>query len=437
MPFSALYLHVPFCVRRCRYCDFSTDAIPHGDPLVAAYIEALEFLVGRLGAAGLIWDARTAYIGGGTPTMAGEGLARLVAQIRQTCPKLVEVSTEANPESLTDRLARALASSGATRVSLGVQSLDDAELVQLGRVHSSAAARAAACSVVGAGLDLSCDLMCGIPLQTSRSWEASLHGVLSMGAGHVSCYPLMLEEGTSLEAAVSRGEVTVADDDAAADLMVVAEQVLGEAGLARYEVASYARPGKRCAHNIAYWTGESYLGLGTSAASMMVPEEFSALADALPLTCVPESPYTEWFAGGPKGPLDGVELAARIRDLGGRAVARVRMRLTDGARELVAAVASGRPLNVRIETLTAREAACEDLMLGMRMMDGVPYAAFRRAVGAGVPQDDLESAGADLEARGLARWTDGGRFVPTEQGWLLGNELYGALWDLADDGEEH
>ena len=262
MSFSALYLHIPFCIRRCRYCDFATDATPHGDPLVAAYVAVLDSLVGRLSAAGLLRSVRTGYIGGGTPTMAGEGLARLVAQVRRGCPGIVELSTEANPESLTGSLARSLAASGATRVSLGVQSLDDAELAQLGRAHSSANARAAARFAVDAGLDLSCDLMCGIPLQTPQSWEASLRGALDLGACHVSCYPLMLEEGTPLEAAVSRGEVSVADDDAAADRMVVAERILGQAGFSRYEVASYARPGKRCAHNVAYWTGASYLGLG-------------------------------------------------------------------------------------------------------------------------------------------------------------------------------
>ena len=445
MSFSALYLHIPFCIRRCRYCDFATDATPHGDPLVAAYVAVLESLVGRLSAAGLLRSVRTGYIGGGTPTMAGEGLARLVAQVRRGCPGIVELSTEANPESLTGSLARSLAASGATRVSLGVQSLDDAELAQLGRAHSSANARAAARFAVDAGLDLSCDLMCGIPLQTPQSWEASLRGALDLGACHVSCYPLMLEEGTPLEAAVSRGEVSVADDDAAADRMVVAERILGQAGFSRYEVASYARPGKRCAHNVAYWTGASYLGLGASAASMMAPGEFAALAEALPLSCTPEPRETEREGsadvppdspGTPFGdtdtPVDGAELAARMLDLGERAGARVRRRLTDDARTLAAFAASGKPLAARIETLTAREAAAEDLMLGMRMTDGVPRTAFGDAVGAGIPQDELERACADLEARGLARWTDGGRFfAPTKRGWLLGNELYGMMWDLA------
>ncbi len=356
MSFSALYLHIPFCIRRCRYCDFATDATPHGDPLVAAYVAALESLVSRLSAAGLLRSVRTGYIGGGTPTMAGEGLARLVAQVRRACSGIVELSTEANPESLTDTLARSLAASGATRVSLGVQSLDDAELAQLGRAHSSANARAAARFAVDAGLDLSCDLMCGIPLQTPRSWDESLYGVLGLGVCHVSCYPLMLEEGTPLEGSPCRAVRSASPTTTRLpNRMVAAERILGQAGFSRYEVASYARPGKRCAHNVAYWTGASYLGLGTSAASMMAPGEFAALAEALPLSCTPERCETERDGGpldspggpldspggpldspetpfsGPGIPVDGTKLAARMLYLGDQAVARVRMRLTDDA----------------------------------------------------------------------------------------------------------
>ncbi len=424
---QALYLHVPFCVRRCRYCDFATGAVVHGDPLVGAYVDALRALLGRLAAAGLLAGVRTAYIGGGTPTMAGAALPGLAAAVRAACPGLGEFSTEANPESLDPDLARRLAGAGVTRVSLGVQSLDDAELARLGRAHDARAARAAARAAVGAGLNLSCDLMCGIPLQTSASWEASLAGVLDLGAGHVSCYPLMLEEGTPLEAAVSRGEERVADDDAAADLMVGAERVLAAAGLARYEVASYARPGRACAHNVAYWTGVPYLGLGSSAAGMLDPAGFALLAEALPLACVPED------AGGDVAPLPGSDFAARILSLGPRQAARVRVRMLDGPRGLVGAVRAGTPLRVGVETLSAREAVAEDLMLGMRMSRGIAPGLLARAAGAGIPRARLDAALADLEARGLACWRADGRFAPTEQGWLLGNELYGALWDLAGE----
>ncbi len=434
---QALYLHIPFCARRCRYCDFATGAVAHGDPFVAAYVDALRALVERLGAHGLLADVRTAYLGGGTPTMAGEALPGLASCVRAACPGLREFSTEANPESLTGGLARRLAGAGVTRVSLGVQSLDDAELARLGRAHGACDARRAAAAAVGAGLDLSCDLMCGIPLQTPESWEASLRDVLDLGAGHVSCYPLALEEGTPLEEAVSRGDERVADDDAAADLMLAAARTLSAAGLARYEVASYALPGKECAHNIAYWTGVPYLGLGSSAAGMLDPEGFALLAQSLPFSCTPEE------GPGFLGPNDssdpasgwsttGEELAARIVEVGEGRAARVRLRMLDDAHGLVAAVREGAPLRMGVEILSRREAAVEDLMLGMRMSRGVAPDALARAASSGVvPRAELDAALAGIEARGLARHEPDGRLVPTERGWLLGNELYGLLWDLA------
>ncbi len=428
---SALYLHIPFCVRRCRYCDFATATCGHGDALVGAYVAALEALVARVAEAGLLAGARTAYVGGGTPTMAGEGLPGLVGAVRAACPHLAEFSSEANPESLDAGLAARLAQAGLTRVSLGVQSLDDAELVRLGRAHDARGARAACAAVRAAGLDLSCDLMCGIPLQTLASWEASLRGVLEGGAGHVSCYPLMVEDGTPLAAAVDAGRESLPDDDLQADLMLAAERVLGAAGLARYEVASYAQPGKACAHNAAYWTGAPYLGLGTSAAGMLDPAGFFALADTLPLACTPEDAGAAG-AGlwGSAGILDAPELARRAREAGLERVARVRLRMVDDARALVERVAEGAPLAVAVEVLSAREALAEDLMLGLRMTSGAAPALCERARASFGRA--FEEAVDGVERAGLARCTPAGGLAPTERGWLLGNELFGVLWGLAE-----
>ncbi|MBS5477485.1 MAG: coproporphyrinogen III oxidase family protein [Coriobacteriia bacterium] len=457
---SALYLHVPFCVARCRYCDFSTSAVPHEDPLIGAYVGALRSLVRRAGKSGLLASIKTAYVGGGTPTMAGADLAELVreasAACRQAGSPLGEFSSEANPESLDVDLVRSLAESGLTRISLGVQSLNDAELARLGRVHDRTRALQATSAVRDAGLDLSCDLMCATPLQTAESLEASLHGVLDAGASHVSCYPLMVEEGTPLWRACESGEEVWPEDDAEADLMLVAERVLSRAGLTRYEVASYARPGHVCQHNIAYWTGRSYLGLGTSAASMLTPQEFAALAEALPLLCAPEDPAAAdpelWgdaestvaardvraSSGASDKPCDlgdrlfaipGVILAKRALAASEDHIARVRIRLTDNARRLTDAVRENAPLHIAVETLSKREALAEDLMLGMRMSAGVGTDLLARA--RGVMGTALDAALADVEARDLAIRTPEGRLAPTEQGWLLGNELYEAFWDLA------
>lgn len=450
---GALYLHMPFCVRRCRYCDFSTCATRRDDPLMGAYALALQELVRRIADAGLLAQARTAYVGGGTPTLANDALPSLVQAVRTCLPQLCEFSSEGNPESITLDLTKSLAAAGLTRLSLGVQSLDDGELVRLGRVHDAHTARRAMGNVREAGLDLSCDLMCGIPLQTMASWHASLAGACEGGACHVSCYPLMVEEDTPLHAACEAGDEAWPDDDLQADAMLEAQAILKAQGMARYEVASYALSSHACRHNLAYWSGVPYLGLGSSAASMLTPELLATLAQAVPLVCEPEDPEVAdaglWEQAGPEssgasGSPDnishaqdklkhaltpGADLARRALQAGPERVARIRLRMTDPARDLVRKLGEGEPLAARVETLTAREALAEDLMLAARTSQGAPaeLLARARACMGGSLDETLER----VAAEGLAHLTSEGALAPTERGWLLGNELYGALWDLA------
>lgn len=395
---DALYIHVPFCHARCLYCDFDSRACRDGDAY-EAYVRSMVACIGRLGASGELASCRTAYIGGGTPSVLGEGSAELVRAVRSAAPGLVELSCEANPESFSADLAGKLAEAGATRVSLGVQSFDDGELRALGRLHSADAARAALAAARTAGLAVSCDLMCGIPLQTEGSWIASVDAAIAAGTDHVSVYPLTIEEGTPIAAKVSRGVLAEPDEDFQAWCMEEARRRLMGAGMHPYEVASYARPGCACAHNIAYWTGRSYLGLGRSAASMLDRPAYESLREAFGLPAVADD-------------------SARIRFV----------QTTDalpGGNE-------GAPV-YDVEEMTAREAAAEDLMLGMRMARGVDedlLARARCAIGARALDAAVDAA---LE-RGLAAWADADgvrRLVPTHEGWLLGNELYGIFWDLA------
>jgi putative oxygen-independent coproporphyrinogen III oxidase len=397
----ALYLHVPFCARKCAYCDFASFACRRDDPLLDAYLEALVLQLAEAKDAGLLDQAATAYVGGGTPTLLGEErLARLVGATCQAMGQAPEeLTVEANPDSLTDAMPAALRDAGATRLSVGVQSLDDAELAALGRIHDSSQALEALRAGVASGLDVSCDLMCAIPRQTPASFRRSLEGVLAAGVGHVSIYPLILEEGTAFARLVDAGELELPDDDAAAELMVESERVLASAGLARYEVASYAAPGRECAHNIAYWTGVPYLGLGTSAASMLTPAAYERLRSVAPQ-----------LPGLPEG------------------VRRVRLTVASGRGELAARphLADAR---FDMELLDERQTAAEDLMLAARLARGIPeplVAFARQAIGA----DEVDRALAQAKAEGLL--DDALR--PTERGWLLGNRLFGLLWDLA--GEE-
>ena len=420
MAINALYLHLPFCRARCAYCDFETRAYGPAalERAAAGYVDAL---IGRLEAfaqTGALEEVRTVYIGGGTPTAAGAHLVRLVEAVRRRCaPK--EFSCEANPESFTEEMAAALERAGVTRVSIGVQSLDDAELESVGRIHTAAQALAALERARAHGFATSCDLICGLPGQTEASWEATLRAAVAAGPGHVSVYPLMLEEGTPLARRVAAGELEVPDDDFQADAMLFARALLVAAGYAPYEVASYAMPGSACRHNIAYWTGVEYLGLGRSAASMLAVETYRTLA-----------------------PLFGEGGEAPIFEGGSR----VRLAQRDDAAS-----------RFERECLSAREAAAEDLMLACRMTRGVPVALLARAA-AVIPPDQLARCCGRAVELGLARWVDStgtplagdksaGRapgsgtawppgscaLAPTEAGWLRGNELYELFWCLAED----
>lgn len=402
---EALYLHVPFCVRRCRYCDFTTAATRHDDARMLAYEHALERLVGRAREVGLLGVPASAYVGGGTPTMLGAaGLSSLVSAICAAGP-VGELSFEANPESLCDEALARAHDAGATRVSIGVQSFDDRELAALGRVHNAALARDRVAAAAASGLDVSLDLMCGIPYQTAASWRASLAQAVELGVGHVSCYPLMIEEGTPLEHLCETGQLPWPSDDTEADDMEAALDVLSRAGFSRYEVASYARPGKRCAHNVRYWTGVEYLGLGTAAASMLSRASYLRLRKAAPALDAP------------------VDAAARFR-----------LTIRSTADEFIGAQTLA-DLSFEVEQLSEREAVAEDLMLAARMTDGLSAGLIeraRRVIGAARVDETLAALG----ARGLLERGSVGALTPTHDGWLLGNELYGPLWELSDPSQD-
>lgn len=348
-----------------------------------AYVLGRMDELARLSESGLLQNCKTAYVGGGTPTFLGaERLGRLVHAVRDACPRVEELTCEANPDSLTDKTLQSLAGAGATRLSIGVQSLVDGELAALGRIHTAALAQERVRAAVKTGIDVSVDLMCAIPLQTAESWLRTLEGVLQIGVDHVSVYPLAIEQGTPLEAQYRHMSTPWNDEDVQADRMEVAERVLSQSGYERYEVASYALPKKQCRHNMAYWTGVPYLGLGPGAASMLDPAQYD-LAHRL--------------LGWP--PVEGT-------------AARIRYSSQDG----------------ELELLSRREAWAEDLMLGMRLTNGIEASRL----------DSVPEARNDLIERGLVALQEG-RLVPTHDGWLLGNELFGALWDLAcvSQGRRH
>ncbi len=396
----ALYLHVPFCAQRCAYCDFSSWATGQGDPLMDAYVDALSVELDELAHLGLLDHCETAYVGGGTPSLLGGGLIRLVERVRSAAPQLAELTCEANPDSLSDELLPILPAAGCTRLSIGVQSLDDDELRLLGRIHGAAQAAERLGAAVASGLDVSCDLMCAIEGQTDESWARSVEGACAQGVCHVSVYPLQIEEGTPLARRLDGDEPAWNAPEVQARRMELASRLLQEAGMERYEVASHALPGHACRHNEAYWTARPYLGLGTSASGMLTREGYERLR-----TVAPQLP----------------ELGEDVR--------RVRLTCTDGPRA-IAETPSFAARHFDLELLDECQAAAEDLMLAMRLTAGATSGllAHARAV---LGEERLDAARLWCERRGLAR-ADGNSWVPTKDGWLLGNELYGRLWGLAD-----
>lgn len=395
---QALYLHVPFCVRKCAYCDFASWDTPCGDPLMEAYAHALEAQLDEAEGLGLLADVRTAYVGGGTPSLLGpELLPRLVSRVARL--GVSELTCEANPDSLTDDILDGLVSAGATRLSVGVQSLDDAELAELGRLHDATCARGRVRAAVASGLDVSCDLMCATPRQTDGSWEQTLRGALGFGVSHLSVYPLMIEEGTALDRRYAHDACAWNSEEVQAARMQQAQALLEGSGYERYEVASYARPGKACQHNKAYWTGRPYLGLGTQASSMLTLKGYLKLRRLA--RQLPEPP---------------------------RGAARVRLAMGSGRRRLAERPSlADQPFS--LEFLTEAQSAAEDLMLGARLVAGLDPGLLEHAREA-LPVGALDACIDGLLSDGLLAERRG-RLLPTESGWLLGNELYERLWGLA------
>lgn len=391
----SLYVHVPFCLSKCAYCDFYSVA--DHDASRSRFVDGVLLEAGRRAECGLLDDVPTLYVGGGTPTVLGGALVRLVGELRATARLRpdAEITVETNPETTDDGLIAALVDAGVNRFSLGVQSFDDEVLRFLGRRHDALRALGAAETLRRSGATFSIDLICGVPGQTLASWDATLEAAVASGARHVSVYPLSVEEGTPLSAAIARGDAPAPDPDVAADMMLAAGVALAAAGMPRYEVASYARPGHECRHNIGYWTGRPYLGIGPRAASMLPFDAFARMA------------ALEGWADG-ASPHEPAAIRARVT--------------RDADVEAYAAAPLEHP--GAVELLDAGQVAREDVMLGLRLTRGVTRTRVEAAglgeVLAALAERRLVVTGHD--ETGVARWRT------TELGWLLGNEVFGAVW---------
>jgi oxygen-independent coproporphyrinogen-3 oxidase len=273
-----IYVHLPFCRVHCTYCPFaiSTDL-----SLQDRYFDALLSEV-EAKSSGPRMAVESVYFGGGTPSRSAlANLQRLSNSLREHFDLLpgAEFTLEANPEDVTPSSLEAWRELGANRISLGVQSFHDRELLPLGRVHGEARAREAVRLTVANGARTSLDLILGLPQQTRESFLASLDEAIASGSGHVSLYMLDLDEGTALHQHVGSGRTRLPEDDLVVELYAEAIERMQAAGLMQYEVSNFARAGDESRHNLRYWRREHYHGFGLGAHSFLGEERFANSRD--------------------------------------------------------------------------------------------------------------------------------------------------------------
>ncbi len=275
-----IYIHVPFCRSKCQYCDFYS-VTTKDDRLLDGYLHAVCSHIREAGALAPEYLVDTVYFGGGTPTFFGaEGMAAILTAIRKSfdVAHSAEITFEANPDSVSDRLLRRLRSEGFNRVSLGVQCDNDEILKKIGRPHNYAQAVSAVERIRKAGFkNLSLDLMYGLPAQTLADWQKTLKNVLQLAPEHISCYGLKVEEGTPLYD--YQDFYNLADDDTQADMYLSAVEILQQHGYRQYEISNFCRKGNVSRHNLKYWSGGEYLGFGPNASSDFAGRRFTIVRD--------------------------------------------------------------------------------------------------------------------------------------------------------------
>jgi oxygen-independent coproporphyrinogen-3 oxidase len=322
------YVHVPFCRVRCGYCDFNTyTATELSGVSQATYVSELEkeiYLSGQVFDRAAIPSRplSSVFFGGGTPTLLpASDLVRVLETLRQLhgIAPGAEITTEANPDTLTPAYVDELARAGFTRVSIGMQSAVPSVLATLDRTHNPESVAPAVAAVQAAGLEVSVDLIYGTPGESLSQWRESLEAAIELATGHISAYALIVENGTALERRIRRGELIEPDDDLEADMYELADQLLGAAGFEWYEVSNWSRTlSQRSVHNLTYWQGQDWWGYGPGAHSHIGGTRFwnvkhpAAYAQQLALG---NSPAASWEQPDEEAvELEQILLGSRIRE---------------------------------------------------------------------------------------------------------------------------
>ena len=375
-----LYLHLPFCLSKCAYCDFESVPLAGagGLPTARRYLDALFVECDRRAASEEFAGAtvETVYLGGGTPSILppewlAEALARVAA--RFDCLADMETTVEANPGTVGGEQLAALREAGFNRLSLGLQSCSEAVLQTLGRSHRVAEGLAAARAAREAGWrNLNVDLIYGVPRQSLEEWQDTLREVISLQPEHVSAYGLSVEPGTPLAAEIQAGRLCEPEEDLYAEMYLAAETTFAEAGYEHYEISNYARPGFACRHNRRYWLNAEYLGLGVGAHS--------------------HRRGLRWNNRGPVGVyIDRLE--------------------------------RGQMPVLRAEALAPQARVGEALMLGLRQAEGVSEQAIAERYGI-APREVFGPEIEQLAGEGLLIAEEGRLRIPRDK-WLVSNEALG------------
>ena len=379
-----IYVHVPFCRSKCQYCDFYSLTDPDGK-LMDQYLTAMIAHIRETGELAPGYKVDTIYFGGGTPTFFGaEGMATILTAIRRSfdVDGDAEITFEANPDTVSDKLLARLKAEGFNRVSLGVQCDDDAILEKLGRPHDYAQAVSAAQRIRHAGFkNLSLDLMYGLPGQTLRGWKDTLERVLTINPEHISCYGLKIEEGTPFWKI--QDSLNVADDDLQADMYLAAVEILRGHGFRQYEISNFARKGLYSRHNMKYWTGGEYIGFGPNASSDFAGKRFTNIRDL-------------------KAYIEGIKT-------GGAVIA-------------------------EMDEIPLRERAGEYLMLRLRTIMGISRGEYEKRFL--LPFDEIEAAMEKNRSYGYAAKSDDGRWRLTPKGYLISNSIISDLLVIQENSTQ-
>ena len=387
----SLYVHIPFCLSKCPYCDFNTYQgieSQFGDFLTAVTgeIEAWARALGRPA-------VNTIFLGGGTPSYLPDGdVGRILEAVAAAYPVCdgAEITAECNPNDLTPAKCAELRAAGINRVSMGVQSMDNGLLAMLGRRHDADEAVDALDACRQAGFDnVNLDLMYGLPNQTLGQWQDTVERLLAQSPEHISMYSLTLEDGTPLKRWVEQGRLPEPDPDLAADMYDLARASLRDAGYHHYEISNWCRPGRQSEHNLAYWRNLQWLGVGPGAHSSLTGVRF-------------------WTVRSPR---DYARKAAEWVEIAGRWDL-----VTPAAIESVPTVDD-------LEVIDEATTAAETMFLGLRLLDGMDVAAASARVGVDLLAR-YETELAELAAEGLLVWENDGRLRLSEDAYLVANQVF-------------